>query len=82
MTDFTLALYGAKQGMLDATKQRFDAAILRYDAWFLVVIAVLLTLGAIITAGMAVWCVVNQKGRFTGRWTLKNWGLSASFECV
>jgi hypothetical protein len=67
---------------LDAAKARFDNALVRYDAWFLVFVAVILALGATLLIGMAVWCVVYKGKRFTGRWSLRNFGLSAYFECV
>lgn len=31
-------------------------------------------------AGMAIWCVVNQKGRFTGNWYWKS-GWQVALEC-
>jgi hypothetical protein len=62
-------------------KRKFDGAVIRYDAWFLVFVAVILGLGAVITAGMAVWCVVKQGKRFTGNWTFKDFGLKVYFEC-
>lgn len=65
---------------LPRTKARFDAALVRYDAWFIVFVAVLLALGATLLAGMAVWCVVNQQGRFTGSWKWVN-GIQVSMEC-
>ena len=62
-------------------KRRFDRAIVRYDAWFLVFVAAILALGAFLAAGMAVWCVVYQSKRFTGNWVFKDFGLKVYFEC-
>ena len=59
---------------------RFDAALVRYDGWFLVFVAVLLALGATLLAGMAIWCLANQHGRFTGHWYW-NSGLDVALEC-
>ena len=39
-------------------------------------------LGPTILAGMAVWCVVNQHGKFTGHWKWVKSGVSVSMECV
>lgn len=74
-------LLGTSWRLRDAAKARFDSAILRYDAWFLVFVAVILALGAAILAGMAIWCVVYQGKTFTGRWSFRNFGLSVYFEC-
>ncbi|MGL5861660.1 MAG: hypothetical protein ACRCY9_10445, partial [Phycicoccus sp.] len=68
--------------MVDTAKRSLDRAIARYDAWFLIVVAVILGLGAVITAGIAVWCIVNQKGTFTGNWEFRNFGLHVYFECA
>jgi hypothetical protein len=67
--------------LAERSKARFDAAILRYDAWFLVLLAVILAIGVALLAGMAIWCVVYQGKNFTGAWQYKDWGLNVSFEC-
>lgn len=61
-------------------KSKFDAMLARYDAWFLVLVAVILALAAVLLAGMAIWCVVNGKGRFTGSWYWNN-GWQVALEC-
>ncbi|RJF40782.1 hypothetical protein D4740_10915 [Actinomyces sp. 2119] len=66
--------------MVTRARFRFDQAIVRHDAWFLVFVAVILALGATLITGMAIWCVVNQHGAFTGRWAWKS-GLQVYFEC-
>ena len=43
-------------------------------------IAIILALAAVLLAGMAVWCLVNQKGKFTGHWYYNN-GWSVGVEC-
>lgn len=65
----------------DSVKQRLDQAIVKYDAWFLVFVAVILALGATIAAGLAIWCVVKQNKTFTGNWSFKDFGLKVYFEC-
>lgn len=67
--------------LAEKAKDRFDNLLIRYDAWFLVFIAVILALGATLLAGMAIWCVVNQQGRFSGSWRWEN-GISVDMECV
>ena len=63
-------------------RTKFDNALIRYDAWYLVFVAVILALGATLIIGMAIWCVVYKGKKFTGRWSLRNFGLSVYFECV
>lgn len=65
-----------------ALKSRFDAALMRFDGWFLVFTAVILALGATVVLGAAVWCIANGKGSFTGSFSFKNWGLKIRLECV
>ncbi|WP_242882233.1 hypothetical protein [Actinomadura litoris] len=66
---------------VESIKKKIDAGLVRYDAWFLVFVAVILALGATLLAGMAVWCVVKQHKTFTGHWQYKNFGLKVYFEC-
>jgi hypothetical protein len=72
----------ARSQVVDAVKAKFDNALVRYDAWWLVFVAVILGLGATLIAGMAVWCVVYKGKRFTGEWSFRNFGLKVYFECV
>jgi hypothetical protein len=74
--------YDSSAQALSAARAKFDNALVRYDAWFLVFVAVILALGAVLITGMAIWCVVNQHKRFTGRWEFRNFGLKVYFECV
>lgn len=63
-------------------KGKLDQALVRYDAWFLVFVAVLLALGATVLLGMAAWCVVKGHGHFTGHWKWVKMGVSVSMECA
>ncbi|WP_250031721.1 hypothetical protein [Paractinoplanes maris] len=63
-------------------QNKIDRALVRFDAWFLVVIAVILVLGATLLAGMAVYCIVKKGMSFTGSWQYKNFGLKVRLECV
>ncbi|MEU6970003.1 hypothetical protein AB0A71_20140 [Kitasatospora aureofaciens] len=72
---------GMRTRVVETVKTKVDNGLVRYDAWFLVFIAVILALGAVLLAGMATWCVVKQHKTFTGRWQYKNFGLSVYFEC-
>ncbi|MFE7860141.1 hypothetical protein [Streptomyces sp. NPDC057403] len=66
---------------VESVKTKIDRGLVRYDAWFLVFIAVILALGATLLAGMAVWCVVKEHKTFTGNWQYKDFGLKVYFEC-
>ncbi len=79
--DVPAALYVGSARGAEAVKRRFDNALVRFDAWFLVFVAVILALGAALLAGMAIWCVVKQHKTFTGRWSFRNFGLKVYFEC-
>ncbi|WP_336854519.1 hypothetical protein [Sinomonas albida] len=65
----------------ERSKSQFDAALLRYDAWFLVFLAVILAIGVGLIAGLAIWCVTNQGKSFTGAWQYRDWGIRLAFEC-
>jgi hypothetical protein len=43
----------ARSRAVDTAKSTLDNALVRYDAWFLVFVAVILALGATLLAGMA-----------------------------
>lgn len=64
-----------------ALKTRFDAAVVRYDGWFLVLLAVLMVLAFALLAAMAIWCMSQGKGRFTGNWRWSTRGVSVLVEC-
>lgn len=66
---------------VESVKTTIDKGLVRYDAWYLVFVAVILALGAALLAGMAIWCVVKQGKTFTGRWEFKDFGLKVYFEC-
>lgn len=75
-------VYGLQLQAVNKIRTKLDDAIVRYDAWFLIFVAVILGLGATLLAGMAIWCVVKQHKTFTGRWSFKNFGLKVYFQCV
>lgn len=63
-------------------KNKADELIVRYDAWFLVLLAVLLVLSVVFFAAMAIWCFQQGRFRFTGNW---EWGAGYNrvfVECV
>lgn len=65
-----------------STKSKIDRLAVRYDAWYLVMVAVVLALGVTILAGLSVWCVVNQHGKFTGNWHWSISDVSINTECA
>jgi hypothetical protein len=78
----TAAATGVYARIANVARQKLDNALVRYDAWFLVFVAVIIALGAALLAGMAIWCVVKQHKTFTGSWQYKDFGLKVYFECV
>ncbi|MDO4412171.1 hypothetical protein [Cutibacterium sp.] len=72
----------ALQSTSEILKNKFDSALVRHDAWFVVFVAVIIGLGATLLAGMALWCVAYQHGKFTGHWKWVKYGVSVSMECV
>lgn len=75
-------VYSLQLQAVNKIRTKLDDAIVRYDAWFLIFVAVVLGLGATLLAGMAIWCVVKQHKTFTGRWSFRNFGLKVYFQCV
>lgn len=66
---------------LSAVKERFDDAIVECNAWFLVLLAVLLCLAFTIYAGLQIWCVVYKGKTFTGDWHWSKSGVSVKAQC-
>lgn len=60
----------------------FDRKLVRCDAWFLVLLAVLMTLAFVLASAMAVWCVVYKGKKFTGDWNWGKKGVSVNVKCV
>ncbi|MGX2995802.1 hypothetical protein JNUCC64_16190 [Streptomyces sp. JNUCC 64] len=73
----------APSRVAESIHTRIDKGLVRFDAWFLVFVAVILALGATLLIGMAIYCVTKQGGKsFSGAWSFKNFGLKVRFECV
>ncbi len=70
MTDaLTFAAADAASRLVTRLRTRLDLMIVRYDAWFLVLLAVLLVLAFVYLVAMSIWCLTNAGGkRFTGNW--------------
>ncbi|MFE4259575.1 hypothetical protein [Streptomyces sp. NPDC056883] len=77
-----VAATSAPERAISSIRAKVDRGLVRYDAWFLIFVAVVLGLGATIFAGLVVWCVVKQNKKFTGNWSFKNYGLKVSAECA
>lgn len=58
-----------------------DKALIKYDAWFLVLLAVIMCLALVLTSGLAIWCMVYRGKRFTGSWKWSLYGVSVYSEC-
>lgn len=74
-------MYAIAESIFAGMKTRIDNAIVKYDGWFLVFLAVLLALAFTILAGMAIWCVVYKGKHFTGDWHWEKWGVSVDVKC-
>lgn len=72
----------AMKSALAVTKQKADNFLVECDGWFLVLMAVLLTIAVAVATALAVWCVVYQGKAFTGNWDWYKWGVSVKAECV
>ncbi|KQZ23476.1 hypothetical protein ASD43_03175 [Microbacterium sp. Root553] len=60
-----------------------DDAILRMDAWWLVLMAAILVFGVAFLAALALWCFFSAGGRrFSGNWKWGKTGVSVWIECV
>lgn len=60
-----------------------DEIRLRYGAWYIVFLAVLLGFGTVLLAAMASWCFFYQHGSFTGHWYWVRWGgVDVAVECT
>lgn len=59
----------------------FENKLVKCDAWYLVLLAVLMTLAFTIYAGLMIWCVVYKGKSFTGNWQWSTSGVSISAEC-
>lgn len=62
-------------------KNKADELIVRYDAWFLVLLAVLMVAAFGFFAAMSIWCFQQGKGSFTGGWRWNLHGVSLFIEC-
>ena len=62
-------------------KDSVKNAIVECNAWFLVLLAVLMTLAFTIYAGLQIWCVVYQGKTFTGSWHWNKNGVEVKAEC-
>jgi len=62
--------------------ESIESGTVRYDGWFLVLLAVLMSLAFTIFAGLTIWCVVYQGGTFTGNWEWSQYGVSVKAECA
>lgn len=77
-----VAIQHRVSAMKDKAIEAFDRQLVRCDGWFLVLLAVLMTLAFTIVTALAIWCVVYKGKRFTGNWRWGTWGISVWVECV
>jgi len=77
-----LWIYGLMTSLKNRTIESFEQKLVKCDAWFLVLLAVLMGLAFVIASALAIWCIVYQGKRFTGEWKWNQWGVSVYVECV
>lgn len=68
--------------IVEVAKEKIDSALVRYDAWYVVMLAVILALGVTILAGLSIWCVVYKGKQFSGNWNWSWSGVSINVECI
>ena len=56
-------------------------AIVECNAWYLILLAVLLVLAFTIYAALQIWCVVYKEQTFTGSWHWSTEGVEVKAEC-
>lgn len=66
---------------LMAVKEGIRNAIVEYNAWFLILLAVLLSIAFTVYAGLQIWCVVYKGKTFTGKWNWSKNGIEVRAEC-
>ncbi|MBC1417906.1 hypothetical protein [Listeria fleischmannii] len=69
------------QGQKDKMINKIDKMLVSYDAWFLVLLAVIMTLALVIGTGLAIWCLVYKGKKFTGNWKWSTKAVSISVQC-
>lgn len=70
-----------KLNALYKAEKKFNDALVKYDAWWWILIAVLLVLSFVLNTALAIWCVVYQGKRWTGGWYWSWQGVSVVAEC-
>jgi len=70
------------RGVADSLRAKVDGALVRYDAWYVVLLAVIMVLAVVIATGLAIWCVVYKGKSFTGSWNWNWTGVSVNVQCV
>ena len=82
-------MYGLRMNLVAAkitsiamrAKESVKDAIIECNAWFLVLLAVLMVLAFTIYAGLQIWCIVYKGKTFTGNWKWSTHGVSVKAEC-
>lgn len=76
-----LALENKMINVLACIKNKFDNMLVECNAWYVVLLAVLLCLAFTIVSGLVIWCVVYKGKSFTGDWKWELSGVSVKAEC-
>lgn len=59
----------------------FNNAIVECNAWFLILLAILLVLAFTIYAALQIWCVMYKGMKFSGSWKWSLYGIEVNAEC-
>lgn len=62
-------------------KAKLDNALVKYDAWFSVLLAILLAIAFTIAAAVSLWCVIYKRMSYGGQWKWSIIGYSVKILC-
>jgi hypothetical protein len=65
----------------EVIKKKFEKFVTECNAWYLVLLAVLMALAFSVYAGLQIWCVVYKNKTFTGKWHWNRHGVSVKAQC-
>ena len=82
LNHFSSSLFSQLLAIRDRAIATFDRKLVKYDAWFLVLLAVLMTLAFVLVTALAIWCIVYKGKRFIGNWHWGIYGVSVWVECA
>ncbi|WP_335870945.1 hypothetical protein [Bacillus sp. 2205SS5-2] len=73
-----LSLTTWKEDMISTIQEKK----VEYNAWFTILLAVLMVLAFTVFAALTIWCVVEKGKAFSGDWKWSTTGVSVKAECI